>query len=71
MIVCPMEKIHDIIKEKRQTLGLTQKDFAALIGSTRGSIAKYETEGAVPPGNILLKILNIKEGTCSKKESMS
>jgi transcriptional regulator with XRE-family HTH domain len=67
-----MEKIHIIIKDTRKQLGLTQKDFAALIDSTRGSIAKYETGLTIPPGDTLLKILNLKEGNkCLKKESTS
>ena len=36
---------------------MTQLEFAILIDSTRGNIAKYETGVTTPPGDVMLKIL--------------
>lgn len=55
-----MEKINEIIKGVRKGLGVTQSEFAARIGVTRGSVAKYETGLTTPPGDVMLKILNLK-----------
>ena len=52
-----MEKINVIIKTIRKELGLSQNDFAELVGSNRCNIAKYETDAAMPPGDVLLAIL--------------
>jgi len=39
---------------------MTQLEFAILIDSTRGNIAKYETGLTIPPGDVMLKILNLE-----------
>jgi len=56
-----MEKIHEIVKQTRAGLGLTQKQFAELLGISRDLIAKYETDRAMPPGITLLKILDLRK----------
>ena len=58
-----MEKISALIKGIRKRMGMTQLEFAILIDSTRGNIAKYETGLTIPPGDVMLKILDLKEET--------
>lgn len=64
-----MNTISKYIKEIRQSLNLTQKIFAEKIGKTRGDIAKYETEKAIPPGDILLKIQALKKTIQHRRSS--
>jgi len=52
-----MEKISELVKGIRKATGMTQLEFAILIDSTRGNIAKYETGVTTPPGDVMLKIL--------------
>jgi len=49
------------IKKIRKSLGLTQEQFAIKISKTRGAVAKYETNKAVPPGDVLLRIQALVE----------
>jgi len=59
-----MEEIHNIIKDTRKRLGITQAAFAELLSSTRENVAKYETGRAMPPGDFALRVINLnKEGT--------
>lgn len=48
-----------LIKNIRTNIGLTQKEFAKLLGISRESIANYETR-TIPPGDILLKIQELE-----------
>lgn len=59
-------KISDYVKTLRSHLKLTQKDFGKKIGKTRCSIANYETDRAIPPGDILLKIQELDLNSTSK-----
>ena len=64
-----MEKISEIVKGIRKETGMTQLEFAILIGATRGSVAKYETGLTTPPGNVMLKILNLKGETNARRKN--
>ena len=65
LIVCaynanPMEtEITKLIKKMRIQAGLTQTQLAALIGTPRYNISKYESGKSMPPGDILLAIQKI------------
>ena len=60
-------KICEFIKSIRKETGLTQAEFGMLVWPgdnlivVRNRIAKYETDKAIPPGNILLKIQELKK----------
>jgi DNA-binding transcriptional regulator YiaG len=54
-----METTADVIKHVRKKMGLTQAKFSALIGVSRASVAKYETSKAIPPGDVILKVLKL------------
>jgi transcriptional regulator with XRE-family HTH domain len=56
-----MEKINELIKNIRKRAGMTQLEFAILIDSTRGNVAKYETGVTTPPGDVMLRILEHRE----------
>lgn len=53
-------KISDYVKIIRSHLKLTQKQFGDKIGKTRCSVANYETDRAIPPGDVLLKIQELE-----------
>ena len=57
-----MEKIPALIKDIRRTMGMTQLEFAILIDSTRGNVAKYEVGITTPPGDVMLRILEHQKG---------
>ena len=48
------------IKESRKFFHLTQEKFAALIGKKRVAINHYEAGRAIPPGDIVLKIIDLR-----------
>lgn len=52
--------ISDYVKSIRSQLKLTQKHFGDKIGKTRCSVANYETDRAIPPGDVLLKIQELE-----------
>ena len=52
-------KIASEIKEIRNKLGITQAELAKKINSNRFNIANYETNRAVPPATIYIKIKNL------------
>ena len=41
-------KTGNIIRDERKRLGITQEKLAELIGMSRTSITKYETENNIP-----------------------
>lgn len=47
------------IKESRKKLNLTQKALAEKLGIQRYNIAKYETAKSVPPGDVVLKVIEL------------
>jgi len=49
-----------VIKKIRQSLGLTQAQLARKVGTEQYNIAKYESGATIPPGDVLLRILQIK-----------
>ena len=51
-----MSEIGQYIKRVRRLLGITQAELAKKLGKKRDNIAKYETNKAIPPGNVLLEI---------------
>ena len=55
-----MSRIPFLVKKVREALGLTQEAFARKIGKTRNDVAKYERGYAVPPGDVMLKILDLE-----------
>jgi len=46
-----------VVRNVRQSLGLTQDQFSRVTGIPRSSIAKYERGHAIPPGDVLLAIM--------------
>lgn len=55
------------IKDIRSELGMTQKELAFLIGSKKANIANYETGRVIPPGNVLLRIMQLEKGKYDEK----
>ena len=55
------------IKSARRRLGLSQEEFAGLVGVARYSISDYETGRCQPPGGLVLKIQRILEGIDAAK----
>ena len=53
-----MSTFGERLKALRQNLGLTQKQFAELIGSTERGVRRYEIGDGVPAYDIILSILN-------------
>lgn len=57
-------KTQKFIKESRKKLNLTQKELSEKLNakgckSKRCNIAKYETGRAVPPGDLVLTVLEL------------
>src|SRR6185369_8574024 len=57
-----MKQSGDIVKKARNICGLTQKDFARLLGRAQGEISKYERNLVDPPGSIIIHMMNIIDG---------
>ena len=55
-------------KKARKLLGLTQEEFARLLGKGRTDVTKYETGKVTPPGNIVELVYNILERNKTKNE---
>jgi transcriptional regulator with XRE-family HTH domain len=55
-----MMKTAKLIISVRKKLGLTQKELAGLLGTSRSNIANYETR-VMPPGNIILRIIELQK----------
>ena len=47
------------IKDNRTKLGVTQVVFAKMVGKKRDDIASYEIGRAVPPGYVILRIMEL------------
>lgn len=47
------------IKQRREELGITQTELAALIGVTKGAIGNYETDANSPKASIMYKIFDV------------
>ncbi|MCK5100757.1 MAG: helix-turn-helix transcriptional regulator [Desulfobacteraceae bacterium] len=47
----------NFIKQSRKDLNLTQKQFGTLFNKKRINITAYETGRAIPPGDVVLKII--------------
>jgi transcriptional regulator with XRE-family HTH domain len=45
------------IKDIRLSMGMTQEQFARMIGVRRYNLAKYESGTVTPPGNIVLEVM--------------
>jgi len=52
--------IKTFIKQSRKSLNLTQKQFGALLNKKRLNITTYEIGRAIPPGDVVLKIIQIR-----------
>ena len=48
-----------LIKQKREQLGLKQAELASIMNVTQTSIAKWETEQAIPSIDKLIKLAKI------------
>jgi len=47
------------IKEKREALGISQVEFARLIGVTKGAVGNYEAGTNSPKASILYRIFDV------------
>lgn len=47
------------IKERRESLGMTQVQLAELLGVTKGAIGNYETDANSPKASILYKVFEV------------
>jgi len=56
-----MTNIAKEIRRIRKAAGLTQSELAKKIKRDRSLIAHYEAGDSIPPGDILLKIWDLKE----------
>jgi len=52
-------KSQKFIKESRKKLNLTQKALANKLKIHRYNVAKYETGKSMPPGDIILSIMEL------------
>jgi DNA-binding transcriptional regulator YiaG len=43
----------------REKLGLTQADLAKILGTNQANIANYETGRVWPPGDLLLRVVQM------------
>ena len=57
-------KFHEILRQRRLALGLTQEQLALMLGVSRQSVTKWEAEKSYPEMDKLLKL-------CQKKESVT
>lgn len=48
------------IKHSRKALNLTQAQLAELTGKKRVNITCYETGRSIPPGDVILKIIQLR-----------
>ena len=46
------------VKDQRKSLGLTQTEFAGMLGVNRSAVANYETRSMIP-GDIMAKIYKL------------
>ena len=51
----------DIVKNKRDALGLTQKELGEILDKDRSTIAKYESGVIDPPGSIIIKLGKLRK----------
>ena len=51
----------DVLKQLRESRGLTQEELAKIIGTTAGSIGNYEQGTRIPRNPIMRKIANYFE----------
>jgi len=51
----------EVVRKARGLLGLNQKDFAKLLGSTQPLVSKYEAGKVAPPSHLLMHCLHIVE----------
>lgn len=47
------------MKERRESLGMTQNQLAQLLGVTKGAIGNYETDANSPKASILYKVFDV------------
>lgn len=47
------------MKERRESLGMTQVQLAELLGVTKGAIGNYETDANSPKASILYKVFEV------------
>lgn len=52
--------IPKFIKSSRKAMGLTQHQFGLLISKNRLSVSSYETGRAIPPGDVIFKVLELR-----------
>ncbi|MCK5312772.1 MAG: helix-turn-helix transcriptional regulator [Desulfobacteraceae bacterium] len=52
--------ISTFIKQSRKSLNLTQKQFGVLLNKHRSNITNYEIGRAIPPGDVVLKVIQLR-----------
>jgi len=52
-----------LLKKTRQKLGMSQQEFARLLGISRHQVSNYETGRTKVTGALVLKLLQIKKPT--------
>ncbi len=52
------------IKQIRKDLDMTQAQLAEAVGKQRSNISLWETGRTIPPGDIVLKLLEIRTPSC-------
>jgi DNA-binding XRE family transcriptional regulator len=50
------------MKSARSILGLRQGDMARLLGIRQVNLCKYENDYTIPPGNIILHVMELIKG---------
>ena len=56
-------KFHEILRQRRLALGLTQEQLALMLGVSRQSVTKWEAEKSYPEMDKLLKLCQIFDVT--------
>ncbi len=54
------KKTLHFVKQSRKLLNLTQTQFGSLVNKKRCNISNYETGRATPPGDVVLKIVQLR-----------
>lgn len=61
----PLSATADLVKKSRESLGLSQAAFGALIGKSQGVVSRYEKGEVAPPGDVAMQCMNIFAGVAN------
>ena len=61
----------NLVKSTRQQKGMTQDEFASLLGKTQPLVSKYEAGKVTPSADVILDCLELKEETIVKDVSIA